>query len=68
MIDRTPRPLEETSEADLAEQLIPAYPDDEATEEAVVSEVVERDTWRANEADLIEQAIPVPLDDEDRED
>ncbi|WP_330233195.1 hypothetical protein OHA40_12415 [Nocardia sp. NBC_00508] len=54
-------------EADLAEQSIPAYPEepvlpDDAPEENV--ERVERDVWDANPADVVEQSIPVPLDDE----
>ncbi|MGW4088225.1 hypothetical protein [Nocardia sp. NPDC004750] len=57
-------------EADLAEQSIPAYPeepvlDDEPEEdEAVVRATLERDTFEANPADVIEQSIPVPIDDE----
>ncbi|MGQ4596897.1 hypothetical protein [Nocardia sp. R6R-6] len=58
-------------EADLAEQSIPAYPqepvlpdDVSESEEGVERVVIERDIWNANPADVVEQSISVPLDDE----
>ncbi|MFI5541415.1 hypothetical protein ACIA5H_34040 [Nocardia sp. NPDC051900] len=57
-------------EADLAEQSVPAYPeepvlaDEPEQDEAVGRATPERDTFEANPADVIEQSIAVPLDDE----
>ncbi|MEU4340386.1 hypothetical protein AB0H00_03790 [Nocardia sp. NPDC023852] len=68
MIDRS---TDAVPEADLAEQSIPAYPDqpvylDDTPEpdDSVERAVIERDEWSANPADVAEQAIPVPLDDD----
>ncbi|MBH0778374.1 hypothetical protein [Nocardia bovistercoris] len=64
MIDRsTFRTTDEVSEADLAEQAAPAYPDDPA--EVDLADAVARDIWSADPADVVEQSIPAPLDDED---
>ncbi|WP_227997205.1 hypothetical protein [Nocardia australiensis] len=66
MADRsTPRSTGEVPEADLAEQSIPAYPDDD-TDEQELAAAVDREASSANLADVVEQSIPVPLDD-DRE-
>lgn len=58
-------------EADLAEQSIPAYPEEPVLpddvserEESAERAVIERDVWDANPADVVEQSISVPLDDE----
>lgn len=70
MIDRsTSRTMDEVPEADLAEQSIPAYPDDTAflddgTYSDELSAAVDRDASSANPADVIEQSIAVPLGDE----
>ncbi|WP_040783855.1 hypothetical protein [Nocardia pneumoniae] len=62
-------------EADLAEQSIPAYPEEPVLpddvpegEETAERAVIERDVFDANPADVFEQSIPVPLDDEIEED
>lgn len=72
MIDRS---TDAVPEADLAEQSIPAYPDepeypDDALEpdDSVERAVTERDEWSADPADVAEQAIPVPLDDDVEDD
>lgn len=60
-------------EADLAEQSIPAnpndtgYPDDGPEQDGTLDqEIAEaaRDTWSADPADMVEQSISVPFDDE----
>ncbi|WP_280247525.1 hypothetical protein [Nocardia abscessus] len=58
-------------EADLAEQSVPAYPEqpvpaDELAEQedTVGRAILERDILEANPADVIEQSIPVPIDDD----
>ncbi|GAA5101044.1 hypothetical protein [Nocardia iowensis] len=75
MTDRsTSRPIDEVPEADLAEQSIPAYPNDptypddtpdrDGAIDQEIAENADRDVWSADPADVLEQAIPVPLDDE----
>jgi hypothetical protein len=68
MADRsTPRVVDEVPEADLAEQSIPAYPDDPDADTDIEQEIavaVDRDALNASPADVIEQSIPVPLDDD----
>ncbi|MEV6767766.1 hypothetical protein AB0N05_03960 [Nocardia sp. NPDC051030] len=64
MIDRT---TDAVPEADLAEQSVPANPNDQLddTVESPIREVPEGDSgWTADEGDLIEQSIPVPMDDD----
>ncbi|MBF6163759.1 hypothetical protein IU486_03110 [Streptomyces gardneri] len=61
-------------EADLAEQSVPAYPeepvlaDDLPEEDVVERAILERDILEANPADVIEQSIAVPIDDDPEED
>ncbi|UAK33424.1 hypothetical protein K8O92_05510 [Nocardia asteroides] len=61
-------------EADLAEQSVPAYPeepvlaDDLPEEDVVERAILERDSLEANPADVIEQSIAVPIDDDPEED
>ncbi|WP_174189790.1 hypothetical protein [Nocardia barduliensis] len=62
-------------EADLAEQSVPAYPeqpipaDDLAEDEDTVGRaILERDILEANPADVIEQSIAVPIDDHPEDD
>ncbi|MFG1789987.1 hypothetical protein [Nocardia sp. NPDC049149] len=75
MTDRsTSRELDPVPEGDLAEQSMPAYPneagyadDGGVQDDSIDREIaaaLDRDGWNANTADLIEQSIPVPLDDE----
>ncbi|MGQ4617766.1 hypothetical protein [Nocardia sp. R7R-8] len=61
-------------EADLAEQSVPAYPeepvladDSPEQEDAVARATLERDIFEANPADVIEQSIVVPIDDDPEE-
>ncbi|ONM47157.1 hypothetical protein B0T44_11495 [Nocardia donostiensis] len=69
--------MDEVPEADLAEQSVPAYPDDPAysdidsgafPEDTAATDVEPgpslRDNWNANTADIVEQSISVPLEDE----
>ncbi|BDU02673.1 MULTISPECIES: hypothetical protein [Nocardia] len=58
-------------EADLAEQSVPAYPEEPVLaddlpeqDDAVGRAVLERDVLEANPADVMEQSIAVPLDDD----
>ncbi|MEU7142555.1 hypothetical protein ABZ942_24105 [Nocardia sp. NPDC046473] len=61
-------------EADLAEQSIPAYPNDtdylndgpdpDGGVDQEIAETIARDAWGADPADVIEQSITVPFDDE----
>ncbi|WP_326546563.1 hypothetical protein QGN32_23585 [Mycolicibacterium sp. ND9-15] len=51
-------------EADVADQRVPADPDDEDTWQDAAAISAER-KWEATEADLIDQAIEVPIPDED---
>ncbi|MFQ6398493.1 hypothetical protein ACLMAJ_34265 [Nocardia sp. KC 131] len=53
-------------EADLVEQSVPAYPDDdvEETDEKEIAAAVDRDALSADPADVIEQSIPEPLDND----
>lgn len=74
MIDQnTPRTADEVPEADLAEQSIPAYPDDYAYGGGITSDdeppapgpTVDSGSDRdANPADVADQSIAVPWDDE----
>ncbi|MBF6464409.1 hypothetical protein IU427_04340 [Nocardia beijingensis] len=58
-------------EADLAEQSVPAYPEEPVLaddlpeqDDTVGRAALERDVLEANPADVMEQSIPVPLDDD----
>lgn len=64
-------------EADLAEQSVPAYPEEpvladdlpeqDEQDELVGRATLERGTFEANPADVIEQSIAVPIDDDPEE-
>ncbi|MBF6196054.1 hypothetical protein [Nocardia implantans] len=61
-------------EADLAEQSVPAYPEEPVLaddlpeqDELVGRAALERDTFEANPADVLEQSIAVPIDDDPEE-
>ncbi|MEU2092755.1 hypothetical protein [Nocardia beijingensis] len=64
-------------EADLAEQSVPAYPEEpvladdlpeqDEQDEFVGRATLERGTFEANPADVIEQSIAVPIDDDPEE-
>ncbi|MEV6556161.1 hypothetical protein AB0M22_10650 [Nocardia sp. NPDC051756] len=67
MTDRsTSDDLYAVPEADLAEQSIPAYPNDleYADDRSDQDDPAIAETWNAAEADVIEQSIAVPFDDE----
>ncbi|MFE7800657.1 hypothetical protein [Nocardia sp. NPDC057440] len=67
MTDRnTSRAMDVVPEADLAEQSMPAYPDEivDETDEQEIAAAVDRDALSADPADIVEQLIPVPLDDD----
>lgn len=67
MTDRsTSDDLYAVPEADLAEQSIPANPNDNeyADDRSDRDDPEIAETWDADAADVIEQSIPVPLDDE----
>ncbi|WP_039802037.1 hypothetical protein [Nocardia araoensis] len=58
-------------EADLAEQSVPAYPEEPVLaddrpeqEDAIGRATLERDVFEANPADVLEQSIVVPMDDD----
>ncbi|MFF7938979.1 hypothetical protein [Nocardia gamkensis] len=58
-------------EADLAEQSVPAYPEEPVVaddlpeqDDAVGRAIPEREVLEANPADVLEQSIVVPMDDD----
>ncbi|WP_338768509.1 hypothetical protein V7968_03810 [Nocardia vulneris] len=75
MTDRsTVRDIDPVPEADLAEQSMPAYPDelgypDDGPDQdgRLAPDLAEKaapDRWNADPADVVEQSIEVPFDDE----
>ncbi|MFQ6326377.1 hypothetical protein [Nocardia sp. NBC_01009] len=67
MTDRnTSRAMDVVPEADLAEQSVPAYPDEivDETDEQEIAAAVDRDALSADPADIVEQLIAVPLEDD----
>ncbi|WP_040870342.1 hypothetical protein [Nocardia exalbida] len=61
-------------EADLAEQSVPAYPEEPVVaddlpeqDDAAGRAIPERDVLEANPADVLEQSIVVPMDDDPEE-
>ncbi len=61
MTDPTIAAIDTVPEADLAEQSVPAYLDEDEVEPEFPTTAADRE---AAEADVIEQAIPVPFEDD----